>query len=182
MLQAEEFKSVLRQISKIVVMSGHPLLFSRRWTDQAKLLFTTRGLQSCRHKHPLKRCFQWATWPHVKSSPVSTAFLWVLTQTCPTHLCQALTHLMWLFFNRGLWWCFVSVYRHAADVPGEGASVTRHQHTSWWESVKPICIRSKTTKKLNKWIRKWINLETTKKHVFMPTLNDYWKTDISFLN
>lgn len=49
--------------------------------------------------------------------------------------------LVELFFFRGLRWCFVSVYRHAADVPGERTAVTRHQHTSWWEQ---------------QWIKKWL--------------------------
>lgn len=56
--------------------------------------------------------------------------------------CYVLTLcLVWLFFLRGLRWCFVSVYRHAAVVPGERTAVARHQHTSWWEQ---------------KWIKKWL--------------------------
>lgn len=60
----------------------------------------------------------------------------------PMHPCHVLTScLVGLFLLRGLRWCFVSVYRHAADVPGERTAVTRHQHTSWWEQ---------------KWINKWL--------------------------
>lgn len=70
------------------------------------------------------------------------------TRCAPMHPCHMLIlSLVWLFFLRGLRWCFVSVYRNAADVPGERTAVTRHQHTSWWEQ----------------WNKKWILTEKRKK-------------------
>lgn len=119
---------------------GSPVFFNRRWTDQERLLFIIRELQSYRHKRPSKLCCRWEKWPRVKSSPVSSvASDWVAA------VCLALTHDLtfcvsslyfscFCLFPRWLRWCFVSVHRDAAAVPGERTAATRLHHPCWWAS------------------------------------------------
>lgn len=42
-------------------------------------------------------------------------WIWILSMSC-----------------RWLWWCIVSVHRHATDLPREGTAAAWYQHPCWW--------------------------------------------------
>lgn len=135
-----------KQIMEKMIHRYSPVFLNRRWTDQERLLFIIRGLQSYRHKHPSKLCCRWEKWPRVKSSPVSSVGSdWVaaVCLLCKQDLMGLLFEFVLLvflwfsfFFSRWLWRCFVSVHRDAADLSGERTAATRLHHPCWWASDK----------------------------------------------
>lgn len=122
-------------ISTNIVASGHPLVFPQEMNRPGEAIVHYQRAAELQTQTPIEALLSMGDMATCKilTREYSLSFD---PRWGPVHLCHVLVLtlcLVWLFFLRGLRWCFVSVYRHAADVPGERTAVTRHQHTSWWE-------------------------------------------------
>lgn len=109
------------------------------WWSQVILWFSTGDGQTRRSYCALPEGCRaadtnahWSTAVHGRHGHVQNPHPWVRPDApaSSVNIC-----LMGLFFHRGLRWCVVSVYRHAAAVSGERTAVSRHQHTSGWGAL-----------------------------------------------
>lgn len=127
--------NVILWISRNVVASGHPLVLPQEMNRPGEAIVHYQRAAELQTQTPIEALLSMGDMATCKilTREYSLSFDPRWGPVYPCHVLVLTLCLVRLFFLRGLRWCFGSVYRHAADVPGERTAVTKHQHTSRWE-------------------------------------------------